>query len=720
MFFEQTKKIFIDSRFLLRIAVYWGCFFAWEMFLRAFSFESFFTWSLLRILLISLPMGISVAALFTLLPLKIRRWFVWILMPVIWIVYGSQIVYSNVFASFWSLNILGHAGDVLGDFVVDVFINILATLPWTLLAALPLVGIFFFERDNRIAGKSVDVQLKAGKLCMACLISIAFAMNIAVLGAFVPAAHNPASTMGVFLGNNHHNDSELFESIGFLGALGLQLTELVVPRGADSGLIDVPQWPEVENPNLPPPPTRPSDDPPSDNDYGECLSANDNECEDINEDTPPPPPPRPLYYNALNIDFAALASGTQNQRLSELHSFFGNRNPSRQNDFTGMFEGYNVIFIVAEGFADFAVRPDLTPTLYHMTHNGFHVPNFFTPPWNTSDGEFASVTSLIPRQGHNWFARTGRERTWLPFTLGMQFSAMDSQPWAFHNHTYTFYSRHISHPNLGYNWLGVGNGLNLGENLWPNSDLRMMEATVDSWINQEHFHVHYMTVSGHGVYDFVGNSMAWRHREAVSHLPYSIRARAYLATQLELEFAVTYLMERLEEAGIAERTVIAILPDHPPQSQFLTNAELAELRGRPVENQQFDRHLTGMVLYARGMQPVRVERPVSNVDLLPTLLNLLNLPFDSRMMMGTDFLSDSPSIVIFNDGSFITDNGRFFANTGHFAPNHGVTVPSNYAEIIRQQIIAMRAASAAIIDLDYFRSIERYIRNPVKIPMSID
>jgi len=178
-------------------------------------------------------------------------------------------------------------------------------------------------------------------------------------------------------------------------------------------------------------------------------------------------------------------------------------------------------------------------------------------------------------------------------------------------------------------------------------------------------------------------------------------------------------MERLNHAGIAERTVIAILPDHPPQSQFLTNAELAELRGRPIENQQIDRHRTGMVLYVQGMQPVVVERPVSNVDLLPTLLNLLNLPFDSRMLMGSDFLGDSAPLVIFNDSSFITNNGRFFANTSRFVPNEGIVVPDNYVDIIRQQIVALRAASAAILDLDYFRTIESYIRNAQKTPMVI-
>ena len=106
-----------------------------------------------------------------------------------------------------------------------------------------------------------------------------------------------------------------------------------------------------------------------------------------------------------------------------------------------------------------------------------------------------------------------------------------------------------SHPNLGYDYKGLGNGLEVKET-WPESDLEMMQVTLPEYINHEPFHVYYMTVSGHLLYTFSGNYIANKNKELVEHLPYSDEAKAYLATQIELDRALAYLLEQLEEAGV--------------------------------------------------------------------------------------------------------------------------------------------------------------------------
>ena len=75
---------------------------------------------------------------------------------------------------------------------------------------------------------------------------------------------------------------------------------------------------------------------------------------------------------------------------------------------------------------------------------------------------------------------------------------------------------------------------------------------------------YYLTVSGHLKYTFNGNSMATRHKSAVIDMPYSEPVLAYLATQIELDNAIKVLIEKLEEAGKLDDTVIAISADHYP------------------------------------------------------------------------------------------------------------------------------------------------------------
>lgn len=97
-----------------------------------------------------------------------------------------------------------------------------------------------------------------------------------------------------------------------------------------------------------------------------------------------------------------------------------------------------------------------------------------------------------------------------------------------------------------------------------------MQATLPMYIDKQPFDVYYMTVSGHSVYTFGNNDMSRENRDAVdawcakNNLSYTEPVCAYIAANLELEKAVDYLVETLEEKGIADDTVICIAPDHFP------------------------------------------------------------------------------------------------------------------------------------------------------------
>ena len=86
------------------------------------------------------------------------------------------------------------------------------------------------------------------------------------------------------------------------------------------------------------------------------------------------------------------------------------------------------------------------------------------------------MTSLLPASGVWSFARSAENS--MPFALGNQFKALGYDGvYAFHNHTYDYYERQFSHPNLGYTYLARGNGLDMTET-WPESDLELMEACL--------------------------------------------------------------------------------------------------------------------------------------------------------------------------------------------------------------------------------------------------
>jgi len=235
-----------------------------------------------------------------------------------------------------------------------------------------------------------------------------------------------------------------------------------------------------------------------------------------------------------------------------------------------------------------------------------------------------------------------------------------------------------------------------------------MEVTIPEYIEEEPFHTYYLTMSGHLQYSFEGNNMAMKNREVVSHLPYSQQARAYLATQVELDRAMEHLLEQLEEQGIAEETLIVMSSDHYPYG--LDHETIEELQGEPVD-QNFELYRNAFVLYHPDMEEKVFTEPASSLDIMPTVSNLMGLEFDSRLFMGRDLFSDTDPLVIFENRSFITDKGKYNAETEEFTPREGVSVPEDYQEEISNQVSAKFYFSARILDLDYYRIIEEALED---------
>jgi len=424
----------------------------------------------------------------------------------------------------------------------------------------------------------------------------------------------------------------------------------------------------------------------------------------VQEDPLEPAPPEEKVYapNVMDIDFGGLAATETDAEQREMHSYFASRTPSMQNEYTGMFEGKNLIMLTAEAFSSWAVDETLTPMLYRLSKEGFVFENFYTPLWwvSTSDGEYVSCTSLIPKSGKQSFGVSAKNS--LPFCIGNQLRGEGYETKAYHDHTYTYYNRDKTHPNMGYDYKGLGSGLEV-KPTWPESDLEMMKLTLPAYSGKAPFHTYYMTVSGHLEYSFTGNQMAYQHRDEVSQLPISEEAQAYLACQIELDRALEYLLQELEAAGELQNTVICLYPDHYPYG--LSDKAITELAGQDVTD-SLELYRSTMILWSGDMkEPIKIEKPCSNLDILPTLSNLFGLPYDSRLLMGRDILSTDPGLVIFSDESYITELGTYHAKEDTFVPAANAIVPENYAKQMLENVQDKFLYSGKILLTDYYRKL---------------
>ena len=278
----------------------------------------------------------------------------------------------------------------------------------------------------------------------------------------------------------------------------------------------------------------------------------------------------------LEIDFDSLIQNESDVEIKKMHEYFKNQTPSKKNEYTGLFEGKNLIVFVAEALSDIVLDPVLTPNLYKLYKEGFQFTNFYTPlfPVSTADGEYITDTSLLPKEGVWSLARL--DGNYMPYSYANVFENLGYTSQSYHNNTATYYKRNSYLKTMGYDsFKACGAGLDINCKIWPQSDLEMMEASIDDYIKDEKFLAYYMTVSGHLEYTRIGNMMVSRNWNSVKDLPYSNKVKSYIACNMELDKAIGYLLERLEQEDRLKDTVIAISGDHYPYG--LTIDEVNEL-----------------------------------------------------------------------------------------------------------------------------------------------
>ena len=651
----------------------------------------FWDLSLVYILLFSAAAGLLLSALVDMLPRKAAHVVTYVLCAAWTVLMCIEYCCKSYFKTYFSLSFVTHmTGQVVGDFFTTMMEIIFTRLPFILLSFLPLAALIVFRR-RLLPGKRLSGRVR--------LLALAGFAVCQIAGSALCYA-------GEYRADYTYN----FVTDRAVPRFGLTAS---VRLEAQYALLGVPEAPMVEV-------------------------------------VEPEPEPTPVVYdyNKMDLDFEATSQLVGGQTLENIHKYFSSITASQKNEYTGMFAGKNLIQITAEAFSPYVISKELTPTLYKLTHEGFVFTNYYQPGWgqSTTGGEFAAMTGVIPTWINNNLSFYVSSKDYMPFALGNQFRALGYTTVAYHNNSYTYYNRHLTHPNLGYDYYGQGNGLNITGPGWPYSDLEMMELTAPAYIedyvnNGKPFHAYYMSVSGHANWGW-GNAMSAKNREAaVAAYPNASQpVQGYIAANLELEYALTYLLEQLEAAGIADDTVICLTADHYPYALVTDDVDYyQELSGIPDSELDISRYRNTLIMWCGSMEtPVTVDTPCSAIDIVPTLSNLFGLEYDSRLLSGRDVFAQNynasqastcmPLVILpTNRGnSWITAAGTYDAKTRTFTPNPGITVADDYVDTVAALVDAKFSYARLLIQYDYAGVVLHHpqatsvMAPPVTVPDSSD
>lgn len=618
--------------------------------------------TILLIILFSVPIGILFDLITNCFKEKVNKVISYIITICFCILFGAHLVYNKIYQSIISIYSFSNGSQVFQFYqtILEVIGNNLLQL---ILIMLPIIVLIIVHKTKKIDLKKVSLKENLIKIGTIILVQV-IATLIVTFG----------KSEGIYSNKSlYYNSSSLLitaKKFGVCTTMRLDFKRLIFPND-DLATVEV---------------------------ISRIIEETTEEIDESAE------------YNKLDIDFNALAEKERNSSISIIHKYMDAQMPSQKNEYTGMFEGKNLIVIVAESFSNIAIREDITPTLYKLSKQGFEFKNFYTPlfPASTADGEYITDTSLVPKEGA-WSIVEIRN-DYVPYSYANIFKKLGYTTNSYHDYSYNFYDRDQYLYAMGYDsFLAQDIGLEdrMDCTRWPNSDLEMIQVTTDDYINNEKFLAYYMTVSGHLGYTREDNYISDKNWDLVKDLPYSDKAKCYLAAQIELDRAVEQLIENLKKAGKLEDTVILISGDHYPYGLELE--EVNELSTYERDD-DFEKHNMPLIIWSASMkEPVVVEKIGSSLDILPTMLNLFGVEYDSRLLMGRDILSNSDSLVIFSNRSFITEKGRYNSLTEEFVSAENEDVDSEYVRKMKIIVEAKFQISKLILDKNYYNLIRNYI-----------
>lgn len=636
-------------------------------------------------LLFSLSAGSLLALLPILLPPLAGRILTVLLSFLLTLLFAAELIAKHTLQAYYPLSTLETAaGNRLSDYAGVILPATAAALPLLLLFFLPTLLLWPLFRWGLAQGQPP----RRGAAIFAAAAVAFHLLGLAVVHAPWPGDLTPAK-----LYRSDTNFDDQVEQLGLVTMLHLDVKHMLFP--AKAGL---------------------------DSDF-DGLDGLDSSGDGSGGDTSAveEQPVIDTSPNVMDVDLESLAANAPNEDVSWLANYFSSASPTRKNEYTGMFKGYNVIQLVIEGFSGYAIDPELTPTLYKLANEGFVFNNYYTALHytSTSNGECQTLLGLYPKNGNPiTMKRTGVLGTNAYFSLAQQLGREGYQVLGYHGN-YDMYGRQASHTNLGYTWKQFGTGLDVdttssGEIAWPARDTQVIENSVDDYINSDQpFHVYYLTISGHMPYS--NNRIVQPYLDQVRALPYSQTTQNYMATVMEVDRALELLLQKLEEAGKLDKTLIIATGDHIPYSNA---GVLEELSGRTFGSSKdlealnesaidFDVYKNTLILWSASMEePVQVDKPCCQVDILPTVSNLLGLEYDSRMLSGRDILSDSEGLVIFTSRSWRSDRGFYNRYTQTFTPAEGVTMTQEeqeqYVSTMKKLVEYKLACTPMIVENDFY------------------
>lgn len=398
--------------------------------------------------------------------------------------------------------------------------------------------------------------------------------------------------------------------------------------------------------------------------------------------------------------------------LKEVSDYFSkNKKEFVINEYTGMFEGKNVIAIHAESLQNFAIGltfegKEVTPNLNELVKESLYFNNFYAQVGvgTSSDSEFTYATSLMPANNGTVFVNYYNNKF---NTIQNLLNDKGYYVFSMHGNVGDFWNRNTMHQNMGYDKFYSRNsfvideeyGLGLSDESFFKQVVPMIEEIDKNGLKP--FYGTLITLTNHTPWEDAKNVSDLKTTWTVSVDGEDI-VRDYLENKTLGDYikCINYMdktigqfLDNMESRGLLDNTVIVIYGDHDARISkknydymYNYNPYSDEIRGiedsNYVEFNDYDYELNKKVpfiIWSKDLDEGKViDTPMGMIDVMPTLGNMLNIY--NQYALGTDIMSikNGENIVVFKDGSYITSRIYYSArNNEAYAISNGI-MSENY------------------------------------------
>ena len=426
-----------------------------------------------------------------------------------------------------------------------------------------------------------------------------------------------------------------------------------------------------------------------------------------------------LYEYTVRDFYITFIKPGENKTDTEskfLNEVFNGDTITHKNKYTGKFKDKNVIFVQLEGIDNWLLTKDIMPNTYKLLDNSINFTNhysFYNGGGSTFNSEFMVNVGYTTPYTFPMNAYTLNKNDF-PYSMANLMKQRDYDVEVYHMNTKEYYSRGINYYNWGYdNYLGLQDLGTYKDKSYQLDRELILNETFHNEIfnNSEKFVSYIITYSNHlpfstskGVCrdlikldyeDKIKDMDNSEIDEFISSL--DIGEEDCIKRQAkETDYMVGLLMKELKSSGLYNNTIIIFFTDH--YLYTVSDNEILKNNGKDIETNLINK--TPFFIWGANVKKEEIKKVNSQLDILPTFLNLMGIKYNEKWYTGGDILdSKYQQFIVFPDLSWY--DGKYYVVDGKI--KNKVSISSNLLEEKNSYAEYLVKKNDLVLKYNYFK-----------------